>query len=582
MIRNLKRYTIFIMMLALGSICARAGIEAQTGDDIKLPGELRIMRYSESGGALMISGNDEKITESYKGSAYQDYEFVAGYETSGICANADWTIEYTADDGSRKTKHVTESQLVLPEITDTSEYMITGDGCIEFTLTALDPNEGKQSEPFKVSMDLKPSIENVDIIKIVDNAPLDSYDAHYEVQYKGAKRVTVSVGQEYSSKVHTSIIGKGGKAAGVADNLYNRGMAWIEFVVRNDFGKAQYILDICPDDTTIDETSVVSPYLVQCGDTIRPGHVFSTDDPITFTLKEEMQKPGGKWTYEYKTPDGDYEICADDVLAVTENGCTIYPEKIPFRNLQKDTYAVNGDRRCYNTYIAYNDGENYYYRYILFGAPSKKIEINNIKLTCAGWVPEYDDLDEASLLEMDVTCPGATEVWAYEYAEPDKHYFSLEEFLQDENKGLPFELRFEGKDKIHVPITMATWGAVYEVGARNRFGYTKSDTLLFSTDYITDPEVLARIEELRNKATGVGSVAEDSGDVLKSSDGEAVVFTREMDSAAVYDLSGVCLIAEQGCSRLDTSHLPNGVYIVDVTWTDSTGTTKRRNIKLLK
>lgn len=55
-----------------------------------------------------------------------------------------------------------------------------------------------------------------------------------------------------------------------------------------------------------------------------------------------------------------------------------------------------------------------------------------------------------------------------------------------------------------------------------------------------------------------------------------------MDSVSVYDLSGVYLIAEQGCSRLDTGSLPNGVYIVDVTWTDSAGATKRRNIKLLK
>ena len=140
----------------------------------------------------------------------------------------------------------------------------------------------------------------------------------------------------------------------------------------------------------------------------------------------------------------------------------------------------------------------------------------------------------------------------------------------------------DGKDNIHISFENPDWGEVYTFYVRNQFGYSYYDKQLFTTDYITDPEALAGIEELRNKATGVGSVTADSGDVLKSSDGEAVVFTREVNSAAVYDLSGICLMAEQGCSRLDTSHLPKGVYMVAVSWTDSAGTTKRRNIKLLK
>ncbi len=103
-----------------------------------------------------------------------------------------------------------------------------------------------KSFPFKIYFELKPLIENVEIINVIDNSPYDSYDVHYRVKYRGADMLRVSVDEEYGSHQNTSYITEPVIATGIANHITSPFYAWIDFVVTNKYGRSSFTLEFEP------------------------------------------------------------------------------------------------------------------------------------------------------------------------------------------------------------------------------------------------------------------------------------------------------------------------------------------------
>lgn len=143
-------------------------------------------------------------------------------------------------------------------VDDDSKYMIDNNGCIRATLNFSCTVGGKKEEaaPFLLTFELKPFIEYARIEKIVDNAPYDSYDAHFCVKYFGAESITYTVEEEFSPFIRVKTLKEPYLAYGVADHIKAPYYAWIDFTAENDYGTATYTIELQPYGKTDQDTHV--------------------------------------------------------------------------------------------------------------------------------------------------------------------------------------------------------------------------------------------------------------------------------------------------------------------------------------
>lgn len=198
---------------------------------------------------LSIENAGDDVSDTGRASAYLSHDF--HIKEGGVAIqNPQWRLVLPLADGTSQT-------IVLPDnnhsctvepVSDESRYEITDEGEIEGALFFSYMSDGvkRETKPFKIYFELKPFIESVVIEKIVDNAPYASYDAHYKIVYHGADKVYVSVEEEYSSILKSSILREPNIAYGVAGHITAPYYAWIDFEVKNDYGKDTYTVELQP------------------------------------------------------------------------------------------------------------------------------------------------------------------------------------------------------------------------------------------------------------------------------------------------------------------------------------------------
>lgn len=110
------------------------------------------------------------------------------------------------------------------------------------------------------------------------------------------------------------------------------------------------------------------------------------------------------------------------------------------------------------------------------------------------------------------------------------------------------------------------WGEYLGVEARNRYGSVLGD-IIYTTDYIDDPLILARIEEIRK-----GAAVETVTDKVASFrlDQDRIAFESTIDSALIYDISGTLVVESPATASLDISSLSQGIYILSYTVNSTT------------
>lgn len=114
---------------------------------------------------------------------------------------------------------------------------------------------------------------------------------------------------------------------------------------------------------------------------------------------------------------------------------------------------------------------------------------------------------------------------------------------------------FEAKDNEIIGYD-ADWGEFVNVTAQNQFGYVHSDTIC-TTDYITDPDILNRINEI----AGVTGLEEDAEDPLLSKENDILTFKEPLD-VNVYDISGKQVLYSTNAGTISLAYLNPGIYVI--------------------
>lgn len=196
---------------------------------------------------LTIISDD--VPDTGLASAYEPHVFRIA-NTSYSVSNPTWKFSLPLADGSTQVKTLADNNLScrIEAITDETPYKININGDIEGTLSFSCHINGKEvnATPFKIFLELKPLIENAEIVKIVDNSPYASYDAYYKVKYRGADKIKVDVEEEYSSIIKSCYIQEPCIAVGVADHITSPYYAWIDFSAENQYGKSTFTIELQP------------------------------------------------------------------------------------------------------------------------------------------------------------------------------------------------------------------------------------------------------------------------------------------------------------------------------------------------
>ena len=167
---------------------------------------------------------------------------------------------------------------------------------------------------------------------------------------------------------------------------------------------------------------------------------------------------------------------------------------------------------------------------------------------------EYDCFNEDSKIQFSVATHDAKEVTVLV---SDSYYWRVdEEFFPIYNVQLPVE-----NDSIYKYETLTDWGTIYKIYARNFFGYSYCDSIIFTTDLITDPQVLERLDQLKKEESSIESMHTDiSG--IQIIDRNQVFIPSNYTYLCVIDIAGRQYGLPCENNIIDLSPLSNGVYII--------------------
>lgn len=115
------------------------------------------------------------------------------------------------------------------------------------------------------------------------------------------------------------------------------------------------------------------------------------------------------------------------------------------------------------------------------------------------------------------------------------------------------------------------WGQFYKMSVGNKYGWVSSDTLLLSTNYIFNPEILARLEELEKEYHAVSSIPNEYDiRIINKNDHIEINGNKSLvQGLSIYDSTGKLIKMQRGGENMDISKLSQGLYIVSCRTTDN-------------
>ena len=182
----------------------------------------------------------------------------------------------------------------------------------------------------------------------------------------------------------------------------------------------------------------------------------------------------------------------------------------------------------------------------------------------------YDCFSEDSKIQFSVAVHDAATV---SVLVSDPYYYCYDDsFFAIYEVQLPVE-----NDSIYKYETLTDWGTIYKIYARNFFGYSYCDSIIFTTDLITDPQITERLNQLKNEETDIDVIPTDISDIQIVAKNQ-VFIPSDYAYICVIDIVGRKYSLPCENSIIDLSPLPNGMYIIIYKNANNT----LSNFKLLK
>lgn len=273
---------------------------------------------------------------------------------------------------------------------------------------------------------------------------------------------------------------------------------------------------------------------------------FTSPSELTIYLSNEFTR--GKWSVEFLTKDDTYQSIS--CWRAYTGTCTISPAEYVGWNYAKRIYdeTLNQDLFQFRVSFTTTDGIKDEI-YLLWGLLPTRPIISNVLFTYIyDW--EYDDIYPNGNLSLDVYSKYAQK---FEFNTSASGLFERPDWFG-------YVIYYNADELLKVKDYKADWGEYIDIAAGNHFGYVHSDVIC-TTSYITDEEILKRIEELREQA-GVEDVSIDVAAPSYRWNNSILTFSVPIENISVYNLKGILQCSIKDSDMLDLSHLPKGLYII--------------------
>lgn len=191
----------------------------------------------------------ENIDSTGIASAYQPHKFTIKNYTGKNLSNAEWQLSLPLKDGGTETICQNDGRLdfEIPQITDETRYAINinGDiyGTITFTAVTTDLTV---SDTYRVSLELKPHINAVHIVKKESNSPYDNYNLYYTIEYTGTNKLYIQLQEQYGGTLVSQEVNEPYLAHVVTKYINSPFSAKIHINAENKYGSDKMTLRLPP------------------------------------------------------------------------------------------------------------------------------------------------------------------------------------------------------------------------------------------------------------------------------------------------------------------------------------------------
>lgn len=304
------------------------------------------------------------------------------------------------------------------------------------------------------------------------------------------------------------------------------------------------------------------------GNQVPASHIFTaSESPWTFNLLKTNAP--GEWTFYVLDKDsGKYEAVVKRSIGAGTKSFKLDPHDIFWRDAARFSFKNYDLFKGRIEFISYYEEVDTFSIYMQL-APSRPVVENTTMTYEYDW--EYDCFNDNSKIQFDIIACDFEELLVHVSG---SYYFAVEPdaFVIYASSIYPNE----GTGSIYSYAENTDWGTIYRFSARNEFAYSYSTDTIFTTDYITDLQVLARLEELK-KESGV-SETEMQEEHVRMLGGNHIYVPEQFTLECIADVAGRRYRLQPSGNILDISRLQQGFYII--VYRDSSN--KLRNLKIWK
>ena len=285
----------------------------------------------------------------------------------------------------------------------------------------------------------------------------------------------------------------------------------------------------------------ISPYIEQDGERYDFSHAFSSSE-LKISLNDKTVD--GQWRVSVLSRGNVYVAIPFTIPRKGE--CVINPQDASWRSAMRK-YDAELDRDLFEIEVRfYADDTFSECRTVRLALLPARPKMENVSFTYVyDW--EWDDIYPNGDFSFTVVSPGASSFW-----------FSCTDSFQFYPSFFSWGKDYEGHDRVDISYD-ADWGEFIYITAINEFGSARSDTIC-TTNYITDTDILKRIEFLK-QAAHVSTVEDDTAVnvVIKP---EYIEFDSLVKNASIYNIAGQSILDAHDIESIPIYGIPSGLYIL--------------------
>ena len=200
-------------------------------------------------------------------SAYSSHSFRIKSDANASVTAPRWQLSLPLADGNEEKILLNDTgfSCTIPAIENEGRYLVNVNGDIYACLNFSCQINGTEvhADQYRISLELKPSIEYINIVDVKQYPDQQTYDIKFEVKYHGSDHIDISVEEEYGSWLKNKSIYEPFWAQCVCEQIPAPFSAWIDFSVANEYGTAGYTVELDPNGEVVnsfnhnDNTDVV-------------------------------------------------------------------------------------------------------------------------------------------------------------------------------------------------------------------------------------------------------------------------------------------------------------------------------------